>query len=714
MPTPWRFLVDPDGLLQLDFHRLFCAVPAAPSPAAVARAWARLAAEAEDSVRAADGTARARQAPRFGALRDAVAALVGAGARVQLVPDVPLDAPGVYAPEGGAVGADVLVARPWAWTVLADAAPPAPAYTAGADEVLAHAGPGRGWALRVRDLPPPPRLEAPPGPWRTVVATPALVVRVWLEADAGPPGCLAASLYRAGHLWEEEADAPSTWLAGHRLHVDVRAADKHADAVPPWPCAVDAAGAAAFGEELLRYAWAEEWGRCGVARALFGAARPWRAALRDAWRGDEDAQMAALGNARVCDEVSALLPAAALTRGVPAPPAVSLAGFAALRRMVPATGTRAADWQAGVLHEHDVAGFAVMPASRARWARLHALGAADACEACAHGALAGGARRTVVVPVDADARCVWLALASLFAHHLPDPTAEAPAWPAARDLLPGEQQLEAAQACAPGDWVKPYHVKLTADAVQLLCVPDAAAVPAEGALSLDAAAARLAGAATAEPRAEWLAAYRMRFPHAYRRLAQQGRTAAERVAACLREAQARRVTLEWTLEGLDAGRGLSSLGLGVAVALGLVCWAGARAQLYLSPAQGALVGCWVGDELVLVDPTQTHATFYDLAPRLNALAEAGEERKAQRGHVVEVLCKAQWQAAVVTGFDAADAPCVRMLRGDRRLTLGGAYVYRFAARTPNTDLDHVVASWAEDRHKQEQQRRNEERARHAA
>ena len=376
--TPWYFFADDAGLLQLDFFRLFCAVPSEPSAEAVARAWARLACEAEDSVVAPGGVSRARQAGCFGPLREAVASLVGAGGRVSLETGMPLDdRPGLRAhPEG----ADVVVAGTWEWARLADVPHPATQYTADADEwPLPHdlAACPTGWVLRVRALNPPPRACAPPGPWCTVVATPSMHVRVWLEAHSPGTGSnsLGTSLYRAGVLWAEE-DVPACALAGARLHVDVHggvgttAAGDH-----PWVGELPspATGADALAQAVLVPEWAAELSQSACARALLRAALPWREELRSRWRGSRDAIVAALIDECVGPELSALMPAHILAEAAPSEPELSRLGLAALRRMAPESGTRLADWKASVVSEHAVAGFKLMPVTGARWAQLHAL-----------------------------------------------------------------------------------------------------------------------------------------------------------------------------------------------------------------------------------------------------------------------------------------------------------------------------------------------------
>lgn len=180
-------------------------------------------------------------------------------------------------------------------------------------------------------------------------------------------------------------------------------------------------------------------------------------------------------------------------------------------------------------------------------------------------------------------------------------------------------------------------------------------------------------------------------------------------SAIVRELQARRVATSssgpacWTLEDMDEGRNLGSLGLSVLLGLLLSGWMGARVRVFVGPGGGAVVGVVFvsgnGDqgeeeEMQVFDPTCTSCNAFDLLPRMSDLPESGYDLELKRGIFVEVWVIKFWHVAHVTGVQATTGMMSLELveTGKTMMLPVRSVLWRRLARGDNTHVDRTIRS----------------------
>ena len=119
--------------------------------------------------------------------------------------------------------------------------------------------------------------------------------------------------------------------------------------------------------------------------------------------------------------------------------------------------------------------------------------------------------------------------------------------------------------------------------------------------------------------------------------------------ACLREVQARRVCREWTLDGIDACKNMSALGLSLLLAVALSCWYGARVRVARGRDGAAMVALQLGDRWRLVDPTRTLLNAFGVAETTRVVH--GPAATLNAGAVVEVRIGARWHVGVLRSIN---------------------------------------------------------------
>lgn len=673
-------------MLHLGMQPLYCLLPTRPDDRSILRAWGRLVAEAIDSVVGLDGTQAMQRKHAFGPLREAIATLVAAKASVRLVRPCRKALPGLHK-DGDAW--TVSVRGEWTEMCLADASRRRKRTRyGGADEMPRHEEEDEegGYDLVVRGLAAPASMVALSGAaWGWVVRTETLAVRVAMQRRTHDEAHYEVLLYRCGILWDHEmrvtAERPE--LHGARLLIDVTTTSD--DVLPEFPSRMDPHGARVMGHALLRADFARDWSRSALVRRLAARARPWRHLLREEWCGTKGTQdmVDALCDTEVCDELTALMDARVLLRHAGRDARLDMIGLSVLRRMQPRGCSRSADWCASSVAEHSVAHFAKIPVTCARLERLHALGAMEAMECpCRYGVLQGhGEERLVIVPMDADASAVTLAVASLLSCDVPLDEEAPETW----TLGFGALLSESASAPDPREMLHGYRVRLDVEEGVVL-TRDASLAPrrADEAISLDVLDASSIARNPARTRREELGTV---FPRLVRRLELQSDA-----AACVREAQARRVVTEWTLEAIDTGGNLSSLGMSVLVALALGDWFGARMRVYVGRARAAVVGVWDKESFLLVDPSRTTLNAFDVAPSMVKLPEGGYTLDVRRGVMVEVRAKQMWHVAkVLDVFPQAETATVQFFLTGRRIQIAlRSHSWRRLAKSDDTDIDRVM------------------------
>jgi hypothetical protein len=135
------------------------------------------------------------------------------------------------------------------------------------------------------------------------------------------------------------------------------------------------------------------------------------------------------------------------------------------------------------------------------------------------------------------------------------------------------------------------------------------------------------------------------FPKLAKRLELQNNT----IEACLREAQARRVSSEWSLEGLDCGDNLSSLGMTIMMALIFTGWLGIRVRVFIGLCRSALLGIWndTNDNFQLLDCTKTIKNSFEICPHFLDCPESGTDICVKKGMIIEVRTAVKWHVAQI-------------------------------------------------------------------
>lgn len=308
---------------------------------------------------------------------------------------------------------------------------------------------------------------------------------------------------------------------------------------------------------------------------------------------------------------------------------VTTLAWAVLRRLQPIGVGRSAEWRAAICHEHQVTEVLCLPVSTKRFAALYEAGSwAGVQAACRYGCVVG---TTLYLPKDATTAVCTHAIADLF-----DVTIQGRPEGQRSIVLPGGGCIltEAAPVCAPVvSRLHAYEPTIRFDPAPGIPVVVLERVQegehrAMGVTSLDqAVVGNDCDVSRLGPDALETA-----FPALYQR-------AGKNVAAWTREAQMRRVCSEWTLEGMEQGCNLSSLGLSVLLGLGWRLACGVDAKVLVCPVTRAAMV--LVDDVVVIDPTRTTVNFFDLHrhPPSHIPPKAGvfvEVRKSTKWHLAWV------------------------------------------------------------------------------
>jgi hypothetical protein len=294
---------------------------------------------------------------------------------------------------------------------------------------------------------------------------------------------------------------------------------------------------------------------------------------------------------------------------------VNTTGLVVLRRLEAEDATRTTDWLARVRLNYGIARVEVLPVSHAALVALTRTGSLARAEAvvgvCDDGlVLEASSDRLLLVPYDYTqatlARCALTLLTGTVADATDAPT------PQAQRFGFGVVYSETSTHCPVPDALTLLYVTVHAETdervVVLTPAPDEEVLRSDDqVLSVDALRSVPCSAAR-----RW--DLRRVLPRLHARLVAAAHGDAASLVACLREVQGRRVQREWTLEGLDTGDNLSSLGMSVLLAVALNGWLGARVRVAQSRTLAAMVAVWMDDgRFRLVDPTRTLCNFTTLA-----------------------------------------------------------------------------------------------------
>lgn len=162
----------------------------------------------------------------------------------------------------------------------------------------------------------------------------------------------------------------------------------------------------------------------------------------------------------------------------------------------------------------------------------------------------------------------------------------------------------------------------------------------------------------------------------------------------LLEVRGRKTRQQWTLEDIDNGGDLSSLGMSILLAIVLEWWHGAKVRVFISMFHTAVVGFWNDGDYVIVDPCSSRLNCVTLK-----LGDAPcQSWFVKKGTILEVKSLSQWHVGYVERVDmrripAAASMTVLLLKNNKRRYLPlSTRNWRPLARSDNTDAEDVVRS----------------------
>ena len=166
--------------------------------------------------------------------------------------------------------------------------------------------------------------------------------------------------------------------------------------------------------------------------------------------------------------------------------------------------------------------------------------------------------------------------------------------------------------------------------------------------------------------------------------------AASPLIACVREIQSRRVCREWSLEGIDSGRNLSSLGMTILLSLVLGGWMGCRVRVAMSLTSASMLAVHVGGSYLLVDPVRTVCNLFEAADYL-ASALPSVPCDVRANVLVEVRVGLKWQSGLVKSVDRARGQFTVQLLQRGSVTVCSVHAHTWRRVTDDTsDLDREV------------------------
>lgn len=526
-------------------------------------------------------------------------------------------------------------------------------------------------------------LVAPPAPWRTVVDHADCHVRMCRSNATN-----SVVVYRYGILWDVSEDE----LEG--IYVDAT------DLVLPLDAATHEA-VDVVGDTFLR---AEELGERGgraqselVCDLLTAFGTNWASPLKDVWRTD-DVEKASqtlvnlMRDPKTPPSVVRLMDASHLLAQRVHHERTNLMAMTILRRMQTHEGgcTRDADWCATMGTEFAVARAEVAVVDAERFALIFSEASLPSCVVarCDHGLLVeDGDERILVVPLGATAASLTLAVATLLKCEVSLPRDVRTDLPTVFyfDTL----YSEGSARCSSDEMLDLHTLHIDVDAHTLVVAVDREAprVASARALSVDALTTRASTLWARNVGNADRVAVATLFPRVAHRLELSDHP----LAACALEVQARRVAQEWTLEGFDGEKNLSSLAMTMLLGVALQGWIGYRVRVAMSRTCAAMIALQdaTTEEWIVIDPTRTTSNLFEATARLNRLPLQTEP--VRKDVLVELRKKTKWVAGIVTDHNEARGTFkLKLLHNDMEEVCSlNAHTWRRVTQD-SSDLDKEV------------------------
>jgi len=412
----------------------------------------------------------------------------------------------------------------------------------------------------------------------------------------------------------------------------------------------------------------------------------WNTTLSNMWHtGTHDTLMSLLRHASTPDCIARCIDPIVLLSKTLRNERMDVLGMSLVRRMKCCDATRYADMRTSMITHHGVVRFDVIPVAASRFAHLYDIGVFDGMTmtACRTAVLVGTEACVMCVPLGTKAIHLTEAIAALLLGSSTDLSGECPV----RDFVFGVIYQETSSQCPIPETLLSY--RLVADALsRTLRLEDSTeeTFDTDDVLSVDELERMTIPCDASRTRRRDVAAM---FPEMAKRVELKS---SNDTSACLREVQSRRVTREWGLDSIDAGRNMSSLGLTLMLHLLLSQWLGARCRIAQSRSGAALLAVYMDGRYRLVDPCRTLCNFFSLSRELSTLTATGTTPTPPReGMVVEIRQGSQWRVGVVRTAEVERGSMIVQTahKGMRVVVSIGTHGWRWVSRD-ESDLDRVV------------------------
>jgi hypothetical protein len=411
----------------------------------------------------------------------------------------------------------------------------------------------------------------------------------------------------------------------------------------------------------------------------------WNTTLSTMWHtGTQDTLTQVLRHASTPDCIARCIDPTLLLSSTLRNERMDVLGMSLVRRMKCCDATRYADMRTSMITHHGVVRFDVIPIAASRFSHLYDIGVFHDMTACRTAVLVGTEARVMCVPLGTKTVQLTEAIATLLLGSSTDLSGEHPL----RDFGFGVIYQETSSQCPIPETLLSY--RLVVDVLQrTLRLEDSTeeTFDTDDVISVDELERMTIPCDPSRTRRRDVA---MLFPEMAKRV--EFKSSMD-TSACLREVQSRRVTREWGLDAMDAGRNMSSLGLTLMLHLLLSQWSGAQCRVAQSRSGAALLAVYMDGHYRLVDPCRTLCNFFSLSKELTTFAANGATSTPPReGMVVEIRQGSQWRVGVVRSVEV-DRGCMIVQtahKGSRVVVSFGTHGWRRVSKDDGSDLDRTV------------------------
>ena len=409
----------------------------------------------------------------------------------------------------------------------------------------------------------------------------------------------------------------------------------------------------------------------------------WNSLMRDMWSsGTHESLFTHLRFSSTPDAIARCIDPMVIASMTMKNERIDVLGMSLMRRMMCCDATRYAEMRTSMFKHHGIVRFDVIPMARSRFEHLYGIGVFEGMTACRGAMIVGTDHLVVCVPVDAKVVHVTESIATLLT---------------GSSRLSGDRPQEcfsfgivyqeSSSQCDVSENLIAYHLvpEVMTRTLRFMEAEEEERFECdETVLSVDELERMTIPCDPSRTRRREVA---ILFPEMAKRVELKS---SNDTSACLRELQSRRVVREWSLDGIDAGRNMSSLGLCIILHLLLSQWLGARCRIAQSRTGAALVAVHIDGAFRLVDPCRTLCNFFTLSREMTPADIAGDATPGE-GMVVEILQGQAWHVGVVRSVQVDQGSMVVQTakKGCRVVVSIGTHAWRRLGRDVS-DTDRIV------------------------